>query len=120
MDAKSLYVNAADEPWRETPYEGITFRKLHYDRATGRSAVLVKFEPGSVYGAHRHPEGEEYYVLEGTLKDGGRTWGPGSYVLHPPGSSHRPSSPDGCTVFISLPAQVEILGEEECRGLEED
>jgi anti-sigma factor ChrR (cupin superfamily) len=117
MDPRSIYVNEADEPWRETPYEGVSFKKLHFDRETRRSAVLVKFEPGSAYGAHRHPAGEEYYVLEGTLQDGGRSWGAGSYVLHPPGSAHRPTSKEGCVVFISLPEPVEVLGEEECRKL---
>jgi quercetin dioxygenase-like cupin family protein len=113
----STYVDVRNVEWRETPYVGVTFKKLSYDRETGRSAVLVKFEPGTRYGAHRHPEGEEYYVLEGSLQDGGRTWGAGSYVYHPAGSAHRPTSEEGCILFISLPTPVEVLKEDECRRL---
>ncbi len=113
----SIYVDPREEEWRETPYVGVTFKNLHQDRETRRSAVLVKFEPGTRYGAHRHPGGEEYLVLEGSLEDGGRTWGPGSYVCHPPGSAHRPTSKEGCILFISLPEPVELLREDECRRL---
>ena len=113
----SIYVNERDEKWRDTPFVGVTFKKLLFDKETKRSAVLVKFEPGSRYGAHRHPEGEEYYVIEGSLEDGGKSWGPGSYVYHPPGSTHRPTSKEGCIIFITLPKPVETLREDECRGL---
>ena len=101
-------VDTAQLPWRETPYPGVRWKKLYYDGATGQSAVLLKFEPGAAYGAHLHPEGEEYLVLEGSLEDGGETWGAGSYVHHPPGSVHRPSSREGCTLFVRLPKPIEI------------
>ena len=110
MDPRSIYVNAADEPWRETPYVGVSFKKLLFE-------LLWELPFFNQSGAHRHPAGEEYYVLEGSLEDGGRSWGEGSYVLHPPGSAHRPSSKDGCVVFISLPEPVEPLDEGECRKL---
>ncbi len=96
-------------PWRESPYPGVRWKKLHYDPETGRSAVLLRFEPGASYGAHRHPEGEEYYVLEGSLEDGGRSYGAGTYVRHPAGSAHRPSSREGCLLLITLPRPIEIL-----------
>ena len=117
MATGSVYVNEKDQVWRETPYVGVTFKKLMFERETGRSAVLVKFEPGTRYGAHRHPEGEEYYVLEGSIEDGGKTWGKGTYVYHPPGSAHRPTSAEGCVVLITLPKSVEVLDEAECRKL---
>jgi len=113
----SIFVNEQDQEWRETPYVGVTFKKLHFDKETGHSAVLVKFGPDTRYGAHRHPQGEEYYVLEGSIEDGGKTWGPGSYVYHPAGSAHRPTSKEGCIVLITLPKPVELLREDECRKL---
>jgi anti-sigma factor ChrR (cupin superfamily) len=111
MDPKSLFVDAGSQPWRDTPSPGVQFKKLMFDRDSGRSAVLVRFEPGAVYFAHAHPGGEEYYVLEGTVQDGPESYGPGTYVYHPPGSKHRPVSKDGCLLFISLPQQVEPLGD---------
>ncbi|MEN8151453.1 MAG: cupin domain-containing protein [Planctomycetota bacterium] len=115
MANDSVYVDSSSVPWRDTPFVGVSWKKLLFDRETGRSAVLVKFEPGAVYDVHRHPAGEEYQVLEGSLEDGGRTRGAGTWVSHPPGSVHRPSSKEGCVLFISLPEPVEPLSDDECR-----
>ena len=117
MSPDSIYVDAATGDWRETPYVGITWKKLLFEKETVRSTVLVRFRPNTRYGAHRHPEGEEYYVLEGSLQDGGRTWSAGSYVFHPPGSAHRPTSIEGCVLLIVLPTPIEVLDEKECREL---
>ena len=105
----SRYVDGEKLPWRESPYAGVRWKKLHFDEATGQSAVLLKFDPGSSYGAHVHPEGEEYLVLEGSLEDGGERHGPGTYVHHPPGSTHRPASKEGCVLFVRLPRPIELL-----------
>jgi len=117
MTDQSIYVDATAAEWRELPEKGVFWKKLRFEKETGRSTVLVKFEPGAVYHPHSHPEGEEYYVLEGSLEDGGKSWGAGSYVCHPPGSRHRPSSREGCTLLIVLPKPVEPLTDSECREL---
>ena len=103
----SLFVDSGSLPWRETPYDGVRWKKLAFDPDSGHSAVLLRFEPGAEYGAHAHPEGEEYWVLEGSLEDGGRTYGAGTYVHHPAGSVHRPASREGCLLFVSLPRPIE-------------
>jgi anti-sigma factor ChrR (cupin superfamily) len=109
MDIPSTFVDAADLDWRPTPYAGVQWKKLRFDAATQQSAVLIRFEPGSVYGAHRHPGGEEYLVLEGELEDGGKRYGTGTYVHHPPGSAHRPRSSEGCLIYVTLPEPIENL-----------
>jgi anti-sigma factor ChrR (cupin superfamily) len=111
MDAstESLRVDASALPWRDTPCAGVSWKKLRFEPASGESAVLLRFAPGSAYARHRHPRGEQYLVLEGTLQDGPQSWGPGSYVWHPPGSVHAPRSATGCTVFVVLPAPIELL-----------
>jgi anti-sigma factor ChrR (cupin superfamily) len=113
MSDSSLFVNAGELPWRETPSPGVRWKKLRFDRATGQSAVFLRFEPGAVYAAHRHPAGEEYYVLEGSLEDGGRSYGAGTYVYHPPGSAHRPVSAEGCRLVVFLPEPIEMVEEKE-------
>jgi anti-sigma factor ChrR (cupin superfamily) len=109
VSAGSLVLDSADVPWRETPCPGVRWKKLYFDAATGRSAVLLRFEPGAAYTTHRHPGAEQYLVLEGALEDGGTTYGAGTYVHHPPGSVHRPSSKAGCLLFVTLDRPVEIL-----------
>lgn len=112
--APSIRVDASELPWRPTPYAGVEWKKLAFDarpldEGGGASAVLLKFAPGASYGAHRHPRGEQYYVLEGSLEDAGQTWTAGSYVQHAPNSAHRPSSREGCVLFVTLAAPIEIL-----------
>ena len=109
MGEASRFIDTDALPWRDSPYPGVQWKKLHFDAGSGQSAVLLKFAPGAAYGTHVHPEGEEYLVLEGSLQDGGKSYGPGTYVHHPPGSVHRPVSGDGCVVFVRLPAPIEIV-----------
>jgi len=109
MNASSLVVDAAALEWRATPCAGVRWKKLHFDPSSGESAVLLDFAPGASYDAHRHPGGECYLVLWGELEDGGRRYGALSYVRHAAGSVHRPSSPSGALVFVTLPRPIETI-----------
>lgn len=111
--SESVYVEGTALPWRETPCAGVRWKKLEFESASGRSAVLLRFAPGAAYLAHRHPAGEEYLVLEGSLEDGGASWGTGTWVRHPPGSAHRPSSREGCLLYVRLGAPIEPLRDED-------
>ncbi len=108
MNAPSFVDGSALE-WRATPCAGVRWKKLYFDAASGESAVLLEFAPGASYDAHRHPAGEQYLVLSGELEDGGKRYGPLSYVRYAPGSAHRPSSPTGALVFVTLPRPIETL-----------
>lgn len=102
------HVAHGDElPWRPSPSPGVSWKKLYFDPATGESAVLLRFEPGAEYEAHRHPGGEEYLVLEGSLEDGPHSYGAGTFVRHAPGSVHLPRSAAGCLLFVRLPQPIE-------------
>jgi len=106
----SKYLDTTDMPWRafdEAP--GVSFRTLKTHRPGTGVTLMLRFAPGASYPAHRHPAGEEYFVLEGELLDAGKTYGAGTYVWHPPGSSHRPSSPQGAVVLIRLPEAIELV-----------
>jgi len=88
---------------------GVRYKVLRHHAGRTGITLLLEFAPGASYPAHRHPSGEEYYVLEGMLQDGPREYGPHTYVWHPPGSVHRPASRTGCTLLITLPAHIERL-----------
>jgi len=106
--SKFLDTDAMD--WRafdEAP--GVTFKVLKTHKPGTGVTLLLRFAAGAAYPAHRHPEGEEYYVLDGELVDAGRAYGVGTFVYHPPGSVHRPSSKSGATVLVFLPAAIEIV-----------
>jgi len=98
--------------WRTFPEaEGVEYKLLRRHPEAGGSTLLLRFAPGADYPAHRHPAGEEYFVLSGSLDDGGTTYRSGDYIYYPPGSVHRPASREGCTLLVVLPARVEPLAE---------
>lgn len=94
-------------PFADAP--GVHYKVLRHHEQRRGVTLLLRFDAGAHYPVHRHPQGEEYYVLEGTLEDGGREYGAHTYVYHPPGSAHRPASRTGCTLLITLPAHIERL-----------
>ena len=67
-----------------------------------RATSIVRYQPGAGFDAHTHPQGEEILVLEGIFEDENGAYPAGTYLKNPPGSSHRPFSRDGCTIFVKL------------------
>src|SRR5262249_38165472 len=91
-----------ERAWKRFEGTAVDYRvpRRHPGDAGGLT-LLLRFAAGSSYPAHEHPEGEEYYVLDGTLLDSGREYPAGSFVYHAPGSVHRPSSRTGCVVLVN-------------------
>jgi len=89
--------------WAPSPAPGVERRMLDRDGAEqGRATSIVRFQPGSDFAAHDHPGGEEFLVLGGVFSDETGDYGPGSYLRNPVGSRHKPSSREGCTIFVKL------------------
>jgi quercetin dioxygenase-like cupin family protein len=106
----ALPVASAAIPWRAfADAPGVEYKVLRRHATAGGLTLLLRFAPGADYPAHRHPAGEEYFVLEGSLEDGGRTYRTGDYVYYPPGSAHRPASREGSTLLVLLPAAIERI-----------
>ncbi|APV48548.1 hypothetical protein BWI17_01905 [Betaproteobacteria bacterium GR16-43] len=80
--------------WRRTLYrEGGEF---------GPVTSVVRYDARSAFAPHSHPEGEEILVLEGVFSDEHGDYPAGTYLLNPPGSSHKPASREGCVLFVRL------------------
>lgn len=89
--------------WVASPEAGV--ERVMLDRIgdeVARATSLVRYAPHSSFAPHRHDEGEEFLVLEGVFSDEHGDYPAGTYVRNPPGSAHRPSSRDGCTIFVKL------------------
>jgi quercetin dioxygenase-like cupin family protein len=69
--------------------EGVEIAVLRFEPAEVR--VLLRFAPGKGYPHHRHPEGEEVFVIEGVYEDMGTVYNAGSYIYYPPNSDHAPT-----------------------------
>ena len=97
-------------PWSLTPTDiaALPFRPLRagveihvlHETPDGARAAVLRYEPGAQVPAHRH-EGHEYiYVLQGEQADERGSYGPGSFVVNEPGTTHTVTSPNGCVVLI--------------------
>ncbi|WP_299870566.1 cupin domain-containing protein [uncultured Hoeflea sp.] len=89
--------------WIASPAGGVDRKPL--DRIGGevaRATSLVRYAPGSDFPTHVHSGGEEFLVVEGIFSDEHGDFSPGTYVRNPVGTSHAPSSKDGCVILVKL------------------
>ncbi|EPA0111285.1 cupin domain-containing protein [Enterobacter ludwigii] len=92
-----------DYRWVPSPQPGVKRVMLdRIGREQARATSLVRYAPDSVFPEHTHPGGEEILVLSGTFTENGTDYPAGWYLRSPDGSSHRPSSRDGTTLFVKL------------------
>lgn len=98
-----VVVNTNQQDWEASPMDGV-WRKPLAREATehGHTTSVVRFEPDSYFSPHTHPMGEEILVLEGVFSDEHGDYPAGSYLRHPPGSTHKPFSKEGCVLFVKL------------------
>jgi len=101
--SKPACLRPEQQQWVKSPADGVS--RIHLEREaeeSGHTTSFVKFEPGSYFPAHSHPQGEEIYVLEGVFSDEHGDYPAGSYIRNPPGSQHKPFTEKGCTLFVKL------------------
>lgn len=80
--------------WTPTPSSTVFRKRLECkgEYEAGRVTSIVKYEPGSSFHEHPHPNGEEIFVLSGVFSDQTGDHGAGSYLLNPEGFTHAPFS----------------------------
>ena len=92
-----------EQEWITSPVDGVS--RVHLERVaeeSGHTTSFVRFQPGSYFPQHSHPQGEEILVLEGVFSDENGDYPVGTYIRNPPGSSHKPFTNDGCLLFVKL------------------
>jgi anti-sigma factor ChrR (cupin superfamily) len=103
-------VRGGQGKWKETPWKGITYLRLYYDRTTGFATSLLRVEPGSQYPAHRHRGVEQSWVVEGSCRIGSVTIRAGDYACAAAGTEHGVLvSDDGCLLLMVSSAKDEVL-----------
>lgn len=102
--SKRAVMHSADMGWEASPSPTVWRKRLHLDgpAEAGRVTSVVRYDPGSAFPTHSHPDGEEIFVLDGVFSDEHGDYPAGSYLLNPDGTSHAPHSKDGCTLFVKL------------------
>ncbi len=97
-------VNTANIAWQPSPAAGVWRKRLERTGPleAGRVTSVVRYDPGSSFPAHPHPDGEEILVLDGVFTDQRGDHGAGTWLLNPEGFSHAPRSAPGCRLFVKL------------------
>ena len=96
--------HTASMPWEASPSPSVWRKRLDLTGAAEASRVtsVVRYDPGSRFGSHSHPDGEEILVLSGVFSDEHGEYPAGSYLLNPEGFEHAPFSDPGCELFVKL------------------
>lgn len=101
--AERVVIDSLHLPWVQSPTSGVQRRLLHRDGEECATATsVVRYAPDSLFPEHKHPQGEEFFVLRGEFQDEHGTYPAGSYVKNPPGSHHSPRTVGGCELFVKL------------------
>ncbi len=67
---------------------------------------LVRMQKGASSPAHGHPDGEETYIVSGTVRIGGRRLVAGDYLYTPPGESHDGHAEETALFFVIAPGGI--------------
>lgn len=99
-DAEHVVVDVSHRPWRQGLVAGLSVMPLSDYK--GEHSALVRWQPGTVFSAHRHWGGEEIYVLDGVFEDEFGRYPKGTWLRNPHMSQHSPFSREGCTIFVKV------------------
>lgn len=97
-------VDTARMEWAPSPSASVWRKRVHLvgPPESGQVTSVVRYERGSKFPSHDHPEGEEILVLEGVFSDEHGNWPAGTFLLNPEGFRHAPFSEPGCVLFVKL------------------
>lgn len=93
------------EPFRE----GIQIHRLYGDGREGPAAAILKYAPGGMAPLHEHTGYEHILMLDGSQEDEQGRYGPGAFVVNPPGSRHSVRSPEGCVALLIWERPVRFI-----------
>lgn len=86
-DDAPVVVDTCNTEWPAPYAPGFELMPLH--RFRDESVDLVRWAPNTPYGEHKHPLGEEIFVIEGCFYDEYGAYPAGSWVRYPDRSSHN-------------------------------
>lgn len=109
-DLFDLESHALREGWQ--PFrQGIDILPLYRNEQNGASAALLCYAAGASVPTHEHPDYEHILVLSGSQSDEDGSYGPGSCVIHGPGTRHSVRSEQGCVVLAIWAKPVVFVAE---------
>ena len=112
----NLYIDTDEIPWTAWVIPGMWFKMLHYEGE--KCSLLVRMEKGITLAIHKHLEPVEFFLMEGSFgyvdEDTGTEYlvKKMGYLYEPPGTAHRPITPDGCLGFSVLHGKIQGFDEQ--------
>jgi anti-sigma factor ChrR (cupin superfamily) len=109
-DTERVYSILANEGDWEEWAEGIQFKPLFRDQASGLCTSIVRMLPGTALPPHRHTGTEQFFILEGDCYVHGRRLGPGDFHRAEVDTEHEYTYTVGGTMFLLVaPASFHII-----------
>lgn len=103
------FVRSQDVSWQELA-PGLSMKVLFHDAAGARTTMLLRLAPGGTLIGHRHPQVEEFYVLEGSCLCAGEFLQVGDYHRAEAGTVHPvTSSEQGCLALVMTSSKNEPI-----------
>jgi 2,4'-dihydroxyacetophenone dioxygenase len=99
----SLIVRTKEVPWTPWGMPGSNFKMLHCDDAIGLLVIILKVDPGTVAGVHKHFGAAHAYILDGGFGyDHGEVFAE-DYLVEAGGITHQPfTGPNGVTMLAFI------------------
>lgn len=101
--SRPVSITPNQHEWVASPQRGV--ERIMLDRIgaeVARATSIVRYALASSFPRHTHEGGEEILVLSGVFSDESGHYPAGWYIRNPPGSSHRPFTDEGATLFVKL------------------
>jgi anti-sigma factor ChrR (cupin superfamily) len=103
-------MHADEDGWQEWS-DGILYKPLYVDEASGLMTSIVRMSPGTGLPRHQHLGVEQFLILEGDCHVHGERLGPGDYHRALGGTIHDTTYTDHGTTFLLIaPKEYRLLG----------
>jgi anti-sigma factor ChrR (cupin superfamily) len=100
-DTETVRLNTRLMPWRPGLVPGLSVMPLH--EHNGISTALVRWAPNTRFNTHRHPGGEEIFVLDGVFCDEQGRYPRHSWLRSPRWSQHTPfTGEEGALIYVKV------------------
>jgi quercetin dioxygenase-like cupin family protein len=103
----TTHVSFEDAEWMDLG-RGVAMAPLRIE-GRGAGTAYLRFERGGTSPAHRHPAGEDLYVIRGRLRVGDLILEAQDFLHTPPGEAHDAEAHEETLVLVSVPEPIEFL-----------
>lgn len=95
-----IVVESQNKDWVQSSVDGISIKVLYSEHNYPEETSLQKWDSGASPGKLYYKEGAEILILKGSLQDEFGTHNEMTWLRYPPGAEHKPSTLDGCEIYI--------------------